>query len=375
MISPQLWVGRMRKDAADARAYGCTGLLGIHWRTRVLGPNVSALAKAAWDQHAWNPADWPAARGPSRSRDRYLPSADFYADWARVQFGDEVADAAAAIFTKIDGQLPRPSDWVNGPGGIKPDPRPWADVAKDYAFVDQLAQLESKVQGAGSRERFLYWLDTFRYLRSSAQVNCTWARFNAALAKVKAEKNPEAQKRLARELALPVRKELVAQVAEMHKYLLATVSTTGEMGNVTNCQQHNLPYLLTKPGEELARLLGEPLPADAVPSSQYQGEPRLVVPFVRTSLAAGEPLRLTVIVLGAKPSDAGVYWRRLGPGPFTKVPLQHVARGVYQVTLPAEASKADFEYYVQATTAGGAKLSFPAAAPSLNQSVVVVDAK
>jgi hypothetical protein len=528
MISPQLWVGRMRKDAADARAYGCTGLLGIHWRTRVLGPNVSALAKAAWDQRAWNPAvnpqlqplaparlpegpdggqyvrfshsiadteddpvyqtvrydvraynldvpsgtykvtlkfcephykapgkrvfgvklqgkrvidrldlfakvgqnratdytfdgvqvtdgrlvidflpqtefpsiagivvqgpvtrrincggpawqdyqaDWPAAKGPSRPRDRYLPSADFYADWARVQFGDAVADAAAAIFTKIDGQLPRPSDWVNGPGGIKPDPRPWADVAKDYAFVDQLAQLESKVQGAGSRERFLYWLDTFRYLRSSAQVNCTWARFHAALAKVKAEKNPEAQKRLARELALPVRKELVAQVAEMHKHLLATVSTTGEMGNVTNWQQHNLPYLLTKPGEELARLLGEPLPADAVPSSQYPGEPRLVVPFVRTSLAAGEPLRLTVIVLGGKPSGAGVYWRRLGPGPFAKVPLQHVARGVYQVTLPAEASKADFEYYVQATTAGGAKLSFPAAAPSLNQSVVVVNAK
>jgi hypothetical protein len=50
MISPQLWAGRMRKDAADALAYGCTGLMGIHWRTRILGPNVSALAKAAWDE-------------------------------------------------------------------------------------------------------------------------------------------------------------------------------------------------------------------------------------------------------------------------------------------------------------------------------------
>ena len=44
MIIPQLWAGRMRRDAADALAYGCTGLLGIHWRTRILGPNVSALA-------------------------------------------------------------------------------------------------------------------------------------------------------------------------------------------------------------------------------------------------------------------------------------------------------------------------------------------
>jgi hypothetical protein len=53
LTSPQLWVGRMRRDAADALRYGCDGLLGIHWRTRVLSANVSALAQAAWDQ-AWN---------------------------------------------------------------------------------------------------------------------------------------------------------------------------------------------------------------------------------------------------------------------------------------------------------------------------------
>jgi len=55
MIVPQLWAGRMRKDAADALKYGCNGLMGIHWRTRILGPNVSALAKAGWEQKGWNP--------------------------------------------------------------------------------------------------------------------------------------------------------------------------------------------------------------------------------------------------------------------------------------------------------------------------------
>ncbi|MEW5901403.1 MAG: alpha-glucuronidase family glycosyl hydrolase, partial [Acidobacteriota bacterium] len=53
LTSPQLWAGRMRKDAVDALAYGCDGLLGIHWRTRLLGPNVAALAAAAWDQTPW----------------------------------------------------------------------------------------------------------------------------------------------------------------------------------------------------------------------------------------------------------------------------------------------------------------------------------
>jgi hypothetical protein len=49
MISPQLWAGRMRRDASDAYRYGCKGLLGLHWRTRLMGPNASALAQAAWD--------------------------------------------------------------------------------------------------------------------------------------------------------------------------------------------------------------------------------------------------------------------------------------------------------------------------------------
>ena len=54
LTSPQLWVGRVYKDASDAMAYGCTGLMGLHWRTRILGPNISALAQAAWNQE-WSP--------------------------------------------------------------------------------------------------------------------------------------------------------------------------------------------------------------------------------------------------------------------------------------------------------------------------------
>ncbi len=291
-----------------------------------------------------------------------------------MQFGPEAAQAAAAIFTRIDCHLPRPSDWVNGPGGIKPDARPWEQVAKEYAFVDELAALRPKVRGAGNLERFDYWLDNFRFMRAGARANCTWARFNAPMAKVKAEKDPAAQKRLARELALPVRKELIAQVTEVHRRLLATVTTTGEMGTVTNWQQHNMPEIVGKPGEELARLLGEPLPADAMPPKEHPGGPRMFVPFVRTGVSAGERLTLTVAFLGAKPGEAAVAWRPLGPGQFSKAPLVHVARGVYRVTLPAEATKADLEYYVQATTDQG-ELRFPATAPSLNQTVVVVDAK
>ncbi len=538
MIIPQLWAGRMRRDAADALAYGCTGLMGIHWRTRVLGPNVSALAHAAWEQGGWNPdfgkkfeppkpkltegreggnvaafpnnpmadteddrlyqtvrynmnayrlkvpngkykvrlqfcephyneagkrifgvelqgkqvidkldifakvgknkaldytfenakvtnglldisfvkvvefpciaaivvegesrirkincggpaykdyeADMLSSKSDGRPRD--LPTDDFYADWALTHFGPEAAKPIAKLFASLDGgpsavtqgqgntNLPRPSTWVGGPGGIKPNPRPWQQVSKEYKFVDELARLRPQVKGPGNLERFDYWLNTFRYLRAVGRVNCTWAKFNAAMKKVKDEKQADAKKQIALQTALPIRKELVAQVADVHRYLLATITTTGGMGNVTNWQQHVIPTLLTQPGRELAKILGQELPEEAWPSKPYEGPPRIIVPTVRSSLATGEDLRLNVIILAQKqPKDAFLYWRPIGTDNYTMVALTHITRGVYSVTIPArEIEKTDLEYHIKVTFEDNHAIYFPATAPQINQTVVVI---
>ena len=537
LIIPQLWVGRMRRDAADALAYGCTGLLGIHWRTRILAPNVSALAKAAWEQEPWNPywgkempipdpkhtegreggavaafpnnaiadterdtlyqtvtydmkayrlkvpngmyavrlqfcephyaevgkrvfavasqgrkviekldpfamvgqnraldytfpgievsdgmieirfegivefpciaafvvqgesvtrkincggpayEDYEAdlAQSDADPRPRDLPSEDFYVDWARTEFGEALAEPVAVLFTKLDGgpdtgmgrkrqaYLPRPSTWVGGPGGIAPDARPWDEVEKEYVFVEELAALRPKVRGPGNLERFDYWLNSFRYLKAVGRVNCTWARFNAAMEKVKQEQDEARQKALARETALPIRKELVRWVEEVHRLLLATITTTGGMGTVANWQQHLLPGLLTQPGKELADILGEALPTDALPGGSYTGPARIIVPTTRTSLAAAEDLRLKVIVLGGRePDEVAVYWRNLGTGEFTTTPVEPLGRSVYSAAIPAsQIGNADIEYYVQASV-GRDRVRFPPTAPAMNQTVVVV---
>ncbi|MGD0094801.1 MAG: hypothetical protein ABSE73_33230, partial [Planctomycetota bacterium] len=134
-----------------------------------------------------------------------------------------------------------------------------------------------------------------------------------------------------------------------------------------------LPKLLILPGQDLAKALGKDLPPDAQPAAEYTGAPRLIVPTVRGSLAAGEALQLKAIVLSAQaPREANLYWRPLGQGDFAAIPLTHVNRGVYQVKLPAPgAAVAALEYYVKAVMEGGAELVFPASAPGMNQTVVV----
>ena len=511
LTSPQLWAGRMRRDAADALRYGCDGLLGIHWRTRVLSPNVLALARAAWDQ-GWNTlprrvaddvgpitgqhaglGDGPIAGAGGREAvyrdvrdrvfayhlevpngtyavtlqlvegeidrargrvfdvviqgrrvaeavdifaragrrraldltfegvevadgrlvidladrihypalagivvagqgftrkincggpavldyeadwpetERHLPALDLYRDWAAAQFGPEAAADIAAVFARVDGRHPVPVTWIGGPGNIRPDPRPWAEVEPAYAFADELAACGPRVAGAGNRERFGYWLASFRYMREVARFNCLWAVYDRAFGKAKAAgPGPAARDILTRE-ALPVRAEMAAALKAVYGELLATVSTTGELGTVANWEQHLLPGAWERPGAELAGLLGgEPPPGLDLPRA-YDGPPRLVVPAVRTSLEAGEPLELRVLVLSReRPAKVSLFWRGMGRGGYREAPLRHVARGAFAATLPAPG--ADFEYYVEAV-ADGRTVRFPATAPALAQTVIVL---
>ena len=73
---PQFWVNRTLEWARQATAYNSSGgLFGIHWRTRAISLQFSALA-----QYPWNPD---------------LTSRVFYTDFCKSDFGLGSADAAA----------------------------------------------------------------------------------------------------------------------------------------------------------------------------------------------------------------------------------------------------------------------------------------
>jgi len=310
--------------------------------------------------------------GTTGSPPRFAPTDDFYADWAASEFGPEVAEPAARLFAKLDGRLPRPSDWTDGPGGLKPDPRPWTQVQIEYAFALQFEQLRPQVRGAGCLVRFDYWANTFRYMRAMAQVNCAWAKYTAELEPIRKLESAELQRAEARKRLLPLRRELVSHVAAVYRHLLASVSTTGELGTIMNWEAHILPGLLHQPGEELVRLLGAPLPPEARLPAEYRGATRIIVPAVRTSYAAREPLSLRVLILAEQPQRSAVIrWRRFGDGAFATLPLRPVARGVHVVDLPSEATAAsDLEYYLEVEPRMGDAVRYPATAPARNLTLV-----
>lgn len=516
MSSPQLWVGRMRRDARDALAYGCDGLMGIHWRTRILGPNVSALAQAAWQQSGWSSdaergpgvgggvavgnsqnvirntvhpqlyrtiregmtgyhialpngayrvllqfcdranrepgkrvfsvrmegkemlrdLDIAAEAGQHVALDRAFENIavedglldidfskkigepiisaiavegaggtvkidcggpgvegygqdlktisphpyplDFYTDWVASNFG--VADAGLAVlFSRIDGQVPRASDWIGGPGGYRPDPRPWKDVQADYAFVDELASYRDKIAGAGNLERFDYWLHTFRYLRATAKMKCAWFDFDTAYEKVKKERDPARKRGLLRENVLSLRVELAQTASEVIDEQLATVTTTGAMGTICNLEQHTFPIMLGKPGKEIEDLLGVSLSAEAWPRRAYAGSPRIVVTAERADLKESETFEVRAAMLDSAPAKEMVLcWRTLGVSgaEFQRVPMALQARQTYSARVEsAQITGNDFEYYIEAISAGGENARWPVSAPEINNTVVIMPGK
>jgi hypothetical protein len=538
LTQPQPWVARMRYDAADARRLGCTGLLGIHWRTKAMMQNVSALAAAAWDQ-PWIPAgiepspippqpvndgalggsvatftapvaetdeapvyqkvrydlagyhlavpngtysvtlkfnepfygqagkrvfgvaiqDRPVIEtldifarvgknraldftfkeievtngvlridftpqvefpciaaividGKSRAgnqlpgqpftrkincggekfkdyeadrvagalvtagKDRGMPVADFYADFARANFGPNVGAAASAIMAGVDGvKMPKITDWISGPGCIVINGAPWENEKQQFDFVDRFAALRPQVRGAGNLERFDYWLNTYCGAESMARVGCVRGELDRAVAAMKNEKDAARKKRLAAD-ALAVRVNLARAWAQLLSFQTALTDTPGELGTIANLemQSRRTRHLLDEYDADLVAWLGAPMPAEATPSTNYSGAARIIVPTVRTQVQPGESLNLNVIVLDNQPAkSAALFWRRLGRGEFKKVNLRHVARAVYCVTLPA--AQEDFEYYISAKTASGENTVWPATAPAQNQSIVLSLAK
>jgi hypothetical protein len=322
----------------------------------------------AWKDFA---ADWP--EDAKADTQIFPPVDDFYRDWAKAHFGKEAAGAAADIFARIDGHLPRPSDWIDGPGGIRPDTRAWDVVRKDYAFADELAGLSPLIKGEGNRDRFAWWLNTFRYMQAMGELNCKWGEYVGALKKIKEEKDAAKQKELARQRLLPLRREKIALLQKVYDHLLATVSNPGELGTIMNWEAHCQPDLLGKPGAELSRLLGEAIPADAQPPATYRGPLRVIVPTLRTSFAPGELLNLRVLILAEQPwREASLCWRLMGQGDFARVPLTHISRGVYSAQFGGGGG--DLEYYVEIIPQSGSTVRFPATAPRMNQTLVAMPA-
>lgn len=302
-------------------------------------------------------------------RRRGLPVADFYEDFCRANFGEAVAERAARIFTKIDGLgLPQTTHWDVGPGGIKiVKPAPGT-----FDFIAQFASLRPDIVGAGNIQRFDYWLNTFSYQQTLAELGGLRLDLDSEVQQMLAAGDPGEKSRHA-EMALNLRLQLSRNWERMMTRLLSCVETTGELGTVANLEQHNRRRLqfLSIHDAAIEKALGRPLPPAAGLTQSYLGRARLVVPTVRTERFTEETIRIPIIALATEGmSDVTLHWRPWGAESFHDVAASRQGRAIYEAILPG--GREPIEYFVSARSVDGTDCLWPVTAPRLCQTVITL---
>eukprot|EP01052_Picozoa_sp_SAG31_P001678 SAG31_NODE_56_length_29726_cov_41.443312_28_plen_468_part_00 len=323
----------------DAKKYGCNGLLGIHWRTRAVGPQIMAMG-----QKSWNPE---------------LKSKSFWLDWVTAQFGvnnTAASSAIAAIFEGVDSFLmPLVVGWSQGPGKMSPK-NCAAGPDPKFRFVTQLEAVRSSVMGAANQDRFGYWLATFKYMEAIQLTSCAWGAYN----KAKASKQG----------VLEAYKAMLQSASAMILQLQQTLSNVGELGTYMNIESHSLLSALNQ--DDLAKSLGKPVPADATLPKTYNGTARLIIPTVRSTAEKGQSFPLRALLLAKQHCTAvTITVRPLGSkseAASSTFQMSRIAREVWSTSLPAPTD--DFEYFATAKC-GVEQPYFPAGAPTVMQSVVL----
>ena len=185
LIGSELWANRPLDHVRDAKKYGATGVLGIHWRTLETSLTIRAMAESSW-------ADNVTVEG-------------LYLDFTTNVFGPAAAKEAADIFVSLDSWLTK--DWTAPPSEGCVDcsskmpssgftccahftpPASLIDLTP-FAFADSFFALRPTVAAqpnSGERLRhFDEWAYQFRYHRSIAEFQNTLFYLNENMTAIKA---------------------------------------------------------------------------------------------------------------------------------------------------------------------------------------------
>jgi hypothetical protein len=366
LSQPQLDIGRIWSDTRAALDKGCNGLIAKHWRTRILSPNAGAMRDLTW---TYGTTSVPPDLTVPKDKDVWWT--DYYKRWANTHFGPEVSDQVGTILASLDqsglnqsGGLTNINEWdtesenaTASPAAIRPnEEQTWQEAEKNYTFVEKLEALQTKIVGPGNRERFDYFLKTFQVMRLMGEFGVLRYEFELAMREDRYSD------------ALATRIKMARLWESMMRLHLEKLTNASDLGEIISLEILNWYQLIVlKWDERLEAGLKRSIPADANPSTAYDGAPRIRVLGTETQIRKGESLKLRLIALGTGQEAPALKLRLLGQGEWQNIPVIHKARRVYTATIPPQPD--DFEYYLES-----GDITFPVTAGSpspIYQTVVV----
>jgi len=382
MWLPQFHVHRFVRDMDRADRFGCQGLLGIHWRHRIMDANAGFQSRYSWEKS--------------------LQPADYYQAFASVQVRQPAAGKLAKVLDQTDrdrrilcsftGEIKDGHHQIHEYSGDYDEAfqfwkgyEPAKEVKESQAEVAR--QLRALAEGASSpaeRERLNYLARHVEFLVPYAESWSLAYRLHQALQQAgelkKQGKAEEARKKVMAE-GVPLWLKLAPLVREALLDFQGIVSTRNDLGTLASMHNKYERLALFRLRASMKEFLGE-LPAEVekvfedVRRPDSNSVPRPFIPTRPTFLRAGERTRIFAVAPGRGEIARVTLFTRSGLEAWVSAPMKLVGRRTYVGELESRESISPLvDFYAEAEYVDAGKKSqvtAPLEAPSRFYTVTVI---
>jgi len=383
MWLPQFHVDRFVRDMNLAEQYGCQGLMGIHWRHRIMDIDAGFQAANSWDKG--------------------VAPTQFFQRFASAQARTPRATALAKILEDTDrdrlilcswtGQIKDGHSEVDEYSGdydegfqFWDDHVPSESVMKSQAEVGrQLRALTDSASSPAEHERLNYLARFVEFLTPYSQSWTLAHNLHLKLQQasdLKKQNKADDARRLILADGIPLWLQLAPKVREVFLDYQEIVSTRNDLGQLASMHNKYERLALVRLRASLKEFLGE-LPPEVEQTFAESREPdakaapRAFVPTRPTLLRKGEQVRINVVVPGpAKVLRATLFTRSQESQAWSPAPMKLIQRRTYTAELQWRETIGPFlDYYVAAEVeADGARkiITTPPEAPQRFHTVTLV---
>lgn len=355
---PQYHLARFRQDISRARQFGADGMIGIHWRTRVIDHVAAYFAHALWQPE--------------------LDVETFYRWYGERLVGPAHGAELGARFAAIDRDHDWPgylddahvgsTAWSGGHSNeagdaFSPLPTPPDVVARFDAFTTYLTTLPAAVDhAAAARVRYHAAQAVFAraYVASQAEAVAIDRLVHMALAENRVLSPSEFA------LASHHLETLYGAVRDAIEAVAGVLSTTADLGVLASLNQKYVQRAIWQRIDAIRQVVADSTAVPLPDLTDHGGVARVFVPVpLDQTSAAG--FGIQAIVQHARATAVALHTVPLAGGPVTQSLLLHIGRGVWQGTLRATEP---VRYWIEARTADGEVLRAPTAADQTFSAIV-----
>lgn len=370
MWFPQFRASRFERDMRHAQDLGCQGVLGIHWRHRVIDPTATYLARAGWN--------------------RQLSASDHYHSFCAAQASGSRGDELATLFDDCDrnhaisstflgtydksgfaNRVELTGDYDEAFNYARTEPE-LAVLPTQRKTAERFRQLAERAESPLERNRIEYFAGfvglMVPYCDAFESAHKLEAVLKHAVELRAAGKQDEARKQVL-EQGVPLWLTIAPLVRQTMVQYQAVIATRNDLGQLASMQNKLVRIALERLRLSIKEFLGELPPemdkayATAI-SPDGANLPRLFIPTRPSLLKPGESVRLFINCPGQQDVIAvKLLTRRQGAQKWDVTEASHAGRNVYSVKLgPFTASEGTIEYYA-AASGSSQHLSDPPQAP------------